>query len=60
MRQKENTIIINVPGPFVEAQAAIIAFLEGLEAGKSLDEISLAMAEAVFKLYPTEAVDQVK
>ena len=58
--KKENTIIINVPGPFVEAQAAIIAFLEGLEAGKSLDEISLAMAEAVFKLYPTEAVDQVK
>ena len=54
--KKENTILINVPGPFVEAQAACNAFLESFSSGKSLDEANYAMAKAVFDKYPTGAV----
>ena len=55
-----STTFINVPGPFVEAQAAIKAFLTAYEQQATPDEISLAMAEAVFALYPVGAAQEVK
>lgn len=54
--KKDKTIIINVPGPFVEAQAACDAFLVSFSGGKSMDEICYAMAKAVFDEYPTGKV----
>lgn len=53
--KKDKTMIINVPGPFVEAQAACYAFLEAFSNDKSIDEINYAMAKAVFDKYPTGA-----
>lgn len=50
-----DTVIINVPGPYVEASAAFRAFLEAFKEKKSLDEISLNMAEAVLALFPNGA-----
>ena len=58
--KKGSTTFINVPGPFVEAQAAIKAFLTAYEKQATPDEISLAMAEAVFALYPVGAAKEVK
>ncbi len=57
--KKGNTIIINVPGPFVEAQAACKAFLEAYTKGLTVDEISLDMANAVLAQYPTGAAKTV-
>ena len=51
--KKGNTIIINVPGPYVEAKTACEAFLKAYKEGKSLDEISLDMANAVLAQYPS-------
>lgn len=50
--KKHNTIIINVPGPYVEAKVAFEAFLKAFRQDKSLDAISLSMAEAVLAEYP--------
>lgn len=53
--QKKGTILINVPGPFVEAKAAYGAFLRSWLAGLGQEEINQQMAEAVFTLYPGKA-----
>ena len=57
--KKGSTIIINVPGPYVEAQAACEAFLSAYTKGLSLDEISLEMANAVLAKYPVGAAKTV-
>ena len=54
--KKENTIIINVPGPFVEAKAAFNAYLNALKQGATLDDVAYAMAQAVLEQYPPESV----
>ena len=54
--RKNRTTLINVPGPLVEAAAAYAAFLRVYGTGRSLDEISLAMAEAVYDQYPAGGV----
>lgn len=51
----ERTTVINVPGPFTEAKAAMEAFLQAYSEQRSVDEISLRMAEAVYRQYPTGA-----
>ncbi len=56
--KKNNTIIINVPGPFVEAEAAFSAFIKAFSDGKNIDVICLAMATAVFEKYPADAVEK--
>jgi len=49
------TLLINLPGPFVEAQAAIGAFrLTVMEHGLSPKYINERMAQAVKEQYPTE------
>ena len=53
--KKDETVIINVPGPFVEAQAAYAAYLKALSEGKSLEEASRMMAQAVYEKYPAGA-----
>jgi len=53
--KKENTMIVNVPGPYVEANAAFEAFLQAYKEGRSLDNISLLMAEAVLAKFPIGA-----
>lgn len=55
-----NTYIINVPGPFVEAQVAIHAFLTSFSQGKCVDDICLSMAEAVFACYPVDIVQKIQ
>ena len=57
--KKGSTIIINVPGPYVEAQAACEAFLSAYTKGLTLDEISLEMANAVLAKYPVGAAKTV-
>jgi len=57
--RKGNTTIINVPGPFDEAKAAFEAYLGALSQGKSLEDISLDMANAVLAQYPTGAAKTV-
>ena len=57
--RKDDTVIINVPGPFVEAKAAFAAYLKGTEDGRSLDEISLMMAQAVYEKYPPGVAETV-
>lgn len=47
-----NCLLINVPGPFHEARAAIGAFIAAAGQGGGLKEINQAMAEAVFSQYP--------
>ena len=56
--EKDGAVLINVPGPFVEAQAAIRAFLEAWGRGLELDQISRAMAQAVFEQYPAGAAER--
>ena len=55
--EKDGAVLINVPGPFVEAQAAIRAFLEAWGQGLGVDQISRAMAQAVFAQYPVGAAE---
>lgn len=50
-----NTTILNVPGPFVEAKAAFAAYLKAAADGCTIEQISRAMAEAVFEQYPAGA-----
>jgi len=49
-----DTLVINLPGPFVEAQAAMAAFCKMADTN-DLDAINLAMTEAVKAQYPTGA-----
>ncbi|MCD8037259.1 MAG: hypothetical protein LUE88_07810 [Clostridiales bacterium] len=58
--KKGETLIINVPGPYVEAKAACEAFLNSYTAGKAIDEISLDMANAVLAQYPVGAAETVQ
>lgn len=53
--RKGSTLFINVPGPFEEAKAAMKACLQGMLQNASVEEISLAMAQAVFNKYPSGA-----
>lgn len=57
--KKDNTVVLNVPGPFDEARAAFSAYLKASEEGKSLDDISRAMAQAVYEQYPAGAANPV-
>ncbi len=57
--KKGSTTIINVPGPFVEAQAACEAFIKAYKDNLSVDDISLNMANAVLKQYPVGAAKTV-
>lgn len=45
------TLVINVPGPFVEAKAAIKAFCAEYEKEPTLKELNQAMAAAVVRCY---------
>lgn len=53
--KKDDTLFINVPGPFQEAKAAMEACIEHMHAGDGVEEISKAMAQAVFEKYPKGA-----
>jgi len=50
----ENTLVINLPGPFTEAQAAMEAFCRSVQSD-DLTSINKAMAQAVMAQYPTGA-----
>ncbi len=50
--KKDKTVIINVPGPFYEAKAAMSAFLNSYAAGMDLSQINKEMAQAVYDQYP--------
>lgn len=51
--KREDTLFINLPGPFVEAQAAIKAFCASYqEHPEDLEAINRAMAKAVYDQYP--------
>jgi molybdopterin biosynthesis enzyme len=50
--RRNGSIVINVPGPFVEASAAVKAFRIGWLCGLQLKEINRNMAQAVFSQYP--------
>lgn len=58
--RRDKTMLINVPGPMVEAAAAYRAFLQAYEAGLSVNEISKAMADAVYAQYPAGKAQQVQ
>lgn len=51
--RRGTTTIINVPGPFVEAKAAFVAYLDAERRGASLDDAAYSMAQAVLKQYPS-------
>ena len=53
--RKGPTLVINVPGPYEEAKAAMQACLDGMLRGAGVEEISRAMAQAVFEKYPSGA-----
>ncbi len=57
--KKDQTVIINVPGPYVEAKAAFAAYLRAEAEGKTLEEVSRAMAKAVFEQYPAGTAEPV-
>ena len=57
--RKGDTYFINVPGPFVEAKAAMAAFLDTLRQNGDVDALCLAMAQAVYKQYPTGAAEEI-
>ncbi|MEG0750637.1 MAG: hypothetical protein RR998_07380 [Oscillospiraceae bacterium] len=48
----KETLVVNVPGPFTEAAAAIAAFRKSCECNQGLEEINESMARAVFNQYP--------
>lgn len=52
---REGMMAIDLPGPYVEAQAAIGAFLAAVQANGTPSEIVEAMAEAVLAQYPAES-----
>lgn len=49
---RDNMLLINLPGPYVEAQAAIAAFLATIQKTGAPAALVGAMAEAVFAQYP--------
>lgn len=53
--KKGPTVIVNVPGPFQEAKAAMEACLKVLGEEGSIEDICKAMAEAVYAQYPVGA-----
>ena len=53
--KKGNTLFINVPGPFQEAKAAMEACIRELHEGHGVEDVSKAMAQAVFEKYPKGA-----
>ena len=48
----DDTLVVNVPGPYTEAEAACAALLEHLD--ESLETINQAMAAAVKRCYGTD------
>lgn len=54
--KKDNTLIVNVPGPYEEAKAAIEACLQAMDKESSIEEICKSMAEAVYNQYPIGAI----
>ena len=54
----EETWVINVPGPFAEAKAAMEAFLHSYSPAASLSEVNEAMALAVYAQYPAKTVEK--
>jgi molybdopterin biosynthesis enzyme MoaB len=50
--KKGPTMIVNVPGPFQEAKAAMEACLKALAEEGGVEDICKAMAEAVYAQYP--------
>lgn len=50
--RKDNCLVVNVPGPFREAKAAIEAFAASYAANGTLREINDTMAYAVLEQYP--------
>ena len=55
--QKDGSLVINIPGPFIEASAAIKSFVECLWQDAGLAEINHAMAQAVYAQYPQNEVN---
>ena len=53
--RKGGTLVINVPGPFEEAKAAMQACIRGMQQDCGVEEISRRMAQAVFEKYPKGA-----
>ncbi|WP_300692935.1 molybdopterin-binding protein [uncultured Oscillibacter sp.] len=53
---KGDCLVVNVPGPLREAEAAIEAFAQSVEAGRDIPAINRAMTEAVFAQYPQDKV----
>jgi len=54
--KKNGTVIVNIPGPFVEAKAAIEAFCRTYqESPSNFTRINAAMASAVLAQYPENA-----
>lgn len=49
---RNSMLLINLPGPYVEAQAAITAFLAAIQSTADPSALVDAMAEAVFAQYP--------
>lgn len=50
--RREGTLVINIPGPFTEASAAIQAFVRVYARGGSLEELNAAIVAAVIDQYP--------
>ena len=54
--KRNNTMVINIPGPYVEAKAAIEAFCSVYaESPDGLTQINDTMAQAVLAQYPEDA-----
>lgn len=53
--KKDSTLIVNVPGPYQEAMAAMEACLKSLAKEEGVEEICKAMAIAVYAQYPAGA-----
>ncbi len=56
--RRDGMMAINLPGPYVEAEAAIEAFLAAGPEGMDLERINHAMAEAVFAQYPSGSAEK--
>ncbi len=54
--KKGPTLIVNVPGPYQEAKAAMEACLKELAKESTVKDICKAMAEAIYAQYPATAV----
>ncbi len=54
--KKGDCLVVNVPGPLQEAEAAIEAFIQAVGKSGSIEGINRAMTEAVLAQYPQEQV----